>query len=87
MVSHASETKTKIVCTIGPASSDRETLRALIGAGIEVAVETDRLIRARQILDPHIAFTPVKMPSPVPQACLNCEFFDGKKCCGAETQL
>ena len=37
MVSHASETKTKIVCTIGPASSDRETLRALIRAGMDVA--------------------------------------------------
>ena len=37
MVSHASETKTKIVCTIGPASSDRESLRALIRAGMDVA--------------------------------------------------
>ena len=37
MVSHASETRTKIVCTIGPASSDRETLRALIRAGMDVA--------------------------------------------------
>ncbi len=37
MVSHASETKTKIVCTIGPASSGRETLRALIRAGMDVA--------------------------------------------------
>jgi pyruvate kinase len=37
MVSHASETKTKIVCTIGPASDDRETLRALIRAGMDVA--------------------------------------------------
>ena len=37
MVSHASETKTKIVCTIGPASNDRETLRALIRAGMDVA--------------------------------------------------
>jgi len=37
MVRYASETKTKIVCTIGPASSDRETLRALIRAGMDVA--------------------------------------------------
>jgi pyruvate kinase len=37
MVRHASETKTKIVCTIGPASSDRETLRGLILAGMDVA--------------------------------------------------
>jgi len=37
MVSRASETKTKIVCTIGPASRDRETLRALIRAGMDVA--------------------------------------------------
>jgi pyruvate kinase len=37
MVGHASETKTKIVCTIGPASSDRETLRALIRAGMDIA--------------------------------------------------
>lgn len=29
--------RTKIVCTIGPASSDRETLRALINAGMDVA--------------------------------------------------
>ena len=37
MVRRASETKTKIVCTIGPASSDRATVRALIGAGMDVA--------------------------------------------------
>ena len=37
MVSRASETKTKIVCTIGPASSDRTTVRALIRAGMDVA--------------------------------------------------
>ncbi len=37
MVSHASETKTKIVCTIGPASDRREILRALIREGMDVA--------------------------------------------------
>ncbi len=37
MVSHASETKTKIVCTLGPSSSDRETIQALIRAGMDVA--------------------------------------------------
>ena len=37
MVGYAWETKTKIVCTIGPASSDRATLRALIRAGMDVA--------------------------------------------------
>jgi len=37
VVAHASETKTKIVCTLGPASSDRETLRAMIRAGMDVA--------------------------------------------------
>ncbi len=37
MVSHASETKTKIVCTLGPASSDREAIRRLIRAGMDVA--------------------------------------------------
>ncbi len=37
MVRRASETKTKIVCTIGPASSDRETLGGLIRAGMDVA--------------------------------------------------
>jgi pyruvate kinase len=37
MVRYASETKTKIVCTIGPASSDRATVRALIRAGMDVA--------------------------------------------------
>ena len=29
--------KTKIVCTVGPASSDRQTLRSLLGAGMNVA--------------------------------------------------
>jgi len=37
MVRRASETKTKIVCTIGPASSGRVTVRALIRAGMDVA--------------------------------------------------
>jgi len=37
MVCHASETKTKIVCTIGPASDDRELLRELIREGMDVA--------------------------------------------------
>jgi len=37
MVRYASETKTKIVCTIGPASSDPDTLRRLIRAGMDVA--------------------------------------------------
>ena len=32
----ASETKTKIVCTIGPASNDEETLRRMIRAGMDV---------------------------------------------------
>ncbi len=29
--------RTKIVCTLGPASSDRETIRALVSAGMDVA--------------------------------------------------
>ena len=60
---------------------------ALIKAGKTVAVDTERLIQARNILDPHISFKPGAMPSPVPLACLTCEFFDGKKCCGSETRL
>jgi len=37
MTHRASETKTKIVCTLGPASRDRETLRALIRGGMDIA--------------------------------------------------
>ena len=37
MVLHASETRTKIVCTIGPTSRDHSTLRRLICAGMDVA--------------------------------------------------
>ena len=37
MVLGAQETRTKIVCTVGPASSDPEILRALIRAGMDVA--------------------------------------------------
>jgi len=37
MVSHAAETKTKIVCTIGPASHHEGVLRGMIRAGLDVA--------------------------------------------------
>ena len=37
MVLHASETRTKIVCTIGPTSRDEAILRRLICAGMDVA--------------------------------------------------
>lgn len=37
MTHRASETKTKIVCTLGPASRDRETVRALIRGGMDIA--------------------------------------------------
>jgi pyruvate kinase len=37
MVLHPGETRTKIVCTLGPASRDPETLRALIHEGMDVA--------------------------------------------------
>jgi hydroxymethylglutaryl-CoA lyase len=60
---------------------------ALIKTGKAVAVETERLNWARKILDPYIAVKPGAMPSPVPLACLLCEFFDGQKCCGSETTL
>lgn len=60
---------------------------ALIKAGKTVAVDTERLVRARKILDPYLSAKPDAMPQPVPLACLICEFFDGKKCCGSETKL
>jgi len=60
---------------------------ALIKTGKAVAVDTESLTRARGIIDPYISVKPVAMPSPVPLACLLCEFFDGKKCCGSETIL
>ena len=56
---------------------------ALIRAGETVAVDTERLSRARQILAPYISAKPDAMPSPAPLACLVCEFFDGRKCCGS----
>jgi pyruvate kinase len=31
------DTRTKIVCTIGPSSRDEETVRALVNAGMDVA--------------------------------------------------
>lgn len=37
MVKSPEETRTKIVCTIGPASQDRETIRAMIREGMDVA--------------------------------------------------
>jgi hydroxymethylglutaryl-CoA lyase len=57
---------------------------ALIKAGKTVAVDTERLIRARGILDPYLSVKPDAMPSPAPLACFICEFFDGKKCCGSK---
>ncbi len=60
---------------------------ALLKAGEAVAVDTERLIRARGILNPYILVKPDAMPSPASLACLICEFFDGKKCCGPETKL
>lgn len=60
---------------------------ALIEAGHSVAVDPEKLIRARGILDPYLAAAPEAPPSPVTLACLTCEFFDGNKCCGADTTL
>ncbi len=37
MVQHPEETRTKIVCTIGPASRDPETLREMVRQGMDVA--------------------------------------------------
>ena len=37
MTTHASDTKTKIVCTLGPASSEPSVLRAMIEQGMDVA--------------------------------------------------
>ena len=59
---------------------------ALIKAGKTVAVDTERLIRARGILDPYLSVKPDAMPSPAPLACFICEFFDGKNCCGSKTK-
>ncbi len=49
---------------------------ALIKAGKTVAVDTERLIRARGILDPYLSVKPDAMPLPAPLACFICEFFD-----------
>lgn len=37
MTNTLNTTRTKIVCTLGPSSSDRETISALIDAGMNVA--------------------------------------------------
>ena len=37
MTDASSETNAKVVCTLGPASADRETIRALVDAGMRVA--------------------------------------------------
>ncbi len=60
---------------------------ALIKAGKTVTVDTEKLIKALGILEPYISVKLGEMPSPAPLACLICEFFDGKKCCGPETEL
>ena len=60
---------------------------ALIKTGKTVAVDTERLVRARALLDPYLSVKPDAMPQPVSHACLICEFFNGKKCCGSETKL
>ena len=64
-----------------------EVVAALMKAGKTVAVDTERLVRARGMLDPYLSVKPGAMPKPAPLACLVCEFFDGKKCCGRETKL
>ncbi|WP_022664057.1 hydroxymethylglutaryl-CoA lyase [Desulfospira joergensenii] len=56
---------------------------ALIKAGEKVAVDTERLMRAREMLDPYIPAKPDVLPPPDSPACSLCEFFDGKKCCGS----
>ena len=60
---------------------------ALIKTGNPMGVDSERLMQAREILAPHISTKPGTMPSPVPLACLVCEFFDGKKCCGPQATL
>jgi hydroxymethylglutaryl-CoA lyase len=78
-------------CSFAPGATGNvateAVVAALVKAGKTVAVDTERLIRARGILDPYISVKPDAMPSPVTLACLICEFFDGKKCCGLETKL
>lgn len=56
---------------------------ALIKAGKTVPVDTERLMRARDILDPYIPAKPDALPPTDSFACSICEFFDGKKCCSA----
>lgn len=56
---------------------------ALIKAGKKVPVDTERLMRARDILDPYIPAKPDALPPSDSLACSICEFFDGKKCCSS----
>lgn len=58
-------------------------VEALMKAGEKVAVDTEQLMQAKNILNPYI---PAKPDTPPPSdffACSLCEFFDGKKCCGS----
>ncbi len=78
-------------CPFAPGATGNVASEAVVAALIKaekpVAVDIGRLIQARAILDPYIAVSPDAVPSPATLACLLCEFFDGQKCCGAETKL
>lgn len=78
-------------CPFAPGATGNVATEAvvatLIKAGKTVAVDTEKLVRARGILAPYLSVKPDAMPEPAPLACLLCEFFDGKKCCGTESKL
>ncbi len=62
-------------------------VEALVKAGKTVAVDIEKLIRARRILDPYLSIKQDAKQPTASLACSICEFFDGKKCCGSETAM
>ena len=59
-------------------------VEALTGQGEAVGVDIDKLLRARELLDPFLLEERRQLPGPGSLVCEACEFYGGEACCKPE---